>query len=71
MSDTVASPCIDVCELDELGLCMGCLRSGDEIMAWPGLDDDGKRAVMERVTERRERSQQADAMPLPGRGPQF
>jgi predicted Fe-S protein YdhL (DUF1289 family) len=28
------------------GWCLGCRRSIDEIMAWPRLDDAGKRAVL-------------------------
>jgi predicted Fe-S protein YdhL (DUF1289 family) len=42
----VASPCISVCRIDvATGLCAGCLRTLDEIVAWSVLDDDGRRAV--------------------------
>ena len=47
--DTVPSPCIDVCELDANDVCIGCLRSSADIMAWPTLDNDGKRAVLARI----------------------
>ena len=50
---SVASPCIDVCELDGQGVCLGCFRHSDEIMAWPSLDNAGKRSVLERVERRR------------------
>jgi uncharacterized protein len=31
----VPSPCINVCEMDQKsGLCRGCLRTIDEIVAW-------------------------------------
>ena len=50
----VASPCINVCRMDEAsGWCEGCLRTIDEIAAWGSLDDDGKRAVWRRLEERR------------------
>ncbi len=31
---TPPSPCINVCALDARGLCVGCLRTGDEIARW-------------------------------------
>jgi predicted Fe-S protein YdhL (DUF1289 family) len=50
----VASPCIDVCRIDAAsGWCEGCLRTLDEIAAWSALDDAGKRAVHQRIAQRR------------------
>jgi predicted Fe-S protein YdhL (DUF1289 family) len=49
----VASPCIDVCSLAADGVCIGCGRNIDEIAAWSGLPDDGKRAVLELARRRR------------------
>jgi predicted Fe-S protein YdhL (DUF1289 family) len=31
------SPCINVCSLDAQGLCVGCLRSGEEIARWMSM----------------------------------
>jgi predicted Fe-S protein YdhL (DUF1289 family) len=31
------SPCINVCSLDAQGLCVGCLRTGDEIGRWMSM----------------------------------
>jgi len=43
--EPAASPCISVCRLDaSSGLCVGCLRTLDEIAAWGSLDDDARRA---------------------------
>ncbi|MFK7885380.1 MAG: DUF1289 domain-containing protein [Gammaproteobacteria bacterium] len=50
----VASPCVDVCELDARSVCLGCYRHSDEIMAWPSLDDSAKQAILGRVERRRE-----------------
>ena len=48
------SPCIGVCVMDEpTGWCAGCLRTLDEIGAWPGLDAAGKREVMVALSRRR------------------
>ncbi len=46
MTDAVASPCINICRMNEAsGLCEGCWRSLDEIAAWGGLDNAAKRAI--------------------------
>jgi uncharacterized protein len=34
------------------GLCEGCFRTIEEIAAWSGLDDQGKRAVWARIEQR-------------------
>lgn len=53
---TVPSPCIAVCTLDENDVCIGCLRTADEIREWMILDRDEKLAVLERVRDRRSAS---------------
>ena len=53
-SAPVASPCISVCQIDgATGLCVGCLRTLDEIAAWSMLDDDARRDVWRAIGERR------------------
>jgi uncharacterized protein len=43
---TVASPCIDICQMNAAtGWCEGCARSLDEIAAWSRLDDAAKQRV--------------------------
>jgi len=50
----VPSPCISVCRIDDAtGLCVGCLRTLDEIAAWGMLDDDARRDVWRVIGERR------------------
>jgi len=35
----IISPCVGVCEIDvQSQLCIGCLRSTDEIAMWPQID---------------------------------
>jgi predicted Fe-S protein YdhL (DUF1289 family) len=49
----VPSPCVSLCKMDpDTGLCQGCLRSLDEIVAWAGADDDFKRAVWTQIRRR-------------------
>ena len=50
----VASPCTSVCRIDDAsGLCVGCLRTLDEIAAWSVLDDDARRTVLASLPARR------------------
>jgi len=49
----VPSPCISLCKMsDETGLCEGCLRTIDEIIAWSQADDDFKRGVWAEIRRR-------------------
>jgi len=52
-SNNVASPCINICKIDETSQrCIGCDRSIDEITRWSGMDDDAKQAVIEAIVLR-------------------
>ncbi len=55
MSDTpapapprsIASPCVMVCTVDGAsGLCLGCLRTLQEIATWSRMTDEARAAVM-------------------------
>lgn len=49
----VPSPCVSVCRMDEdTGLCHGCLRTIDEIIAWGRLGEVGKRQVWREIVRR-------------------
>jgi predicted Fe-S protein YdhL (DUF1289 family) len=49
----VPSPCINVCQMvPETGLCQGCMRTIDEIVAWGGASDDAKRAIWAEIRRR-------------------
>ena len=50
--ETVPSPCVSICALDDRDICIGCFRSGREISDWGKLSDDEKRAVLRRCAER-------------------
>jgi len=52
--ETVASPCINVCIIDECtGFCAGCLRTVDEITAWGSKENEEKREILIKVDIRR------------------
>ena len=60
--DPVASPCISICNMDPLagsagdraagGLCVGCLRTLDEIVEWGTASNDRKHAILATVSRR-------------------
>lgn len=50
----IDTPCIDVCVIEpQSRLCIGCLRSIDEIAAWGGMSPEARREIMAGLEERR------------------
>mgnify|MGYP001344699572 CR=1 FL=1 len=50
----VPSPCNNVCRMNpDTGLCEGCFRTLDQIVAWSGLSIDEKSAVLAQLHARR------------------
>jgi uncharacterized protein len=48
------SPCISVCQIDDsTGLCIGCLRTVDEIRDWIILMPEDRHHVLRQIEERR------------------
>lgn len=57
LNPTTPSPCINVCRMDpHSGLCLGCLRTLEEIAGWSRFSDITRLAVLERVDERRQQA---------------
>jgi uncharacterized protein len=54
MSVEIESPCTGVCKLDASQVCLGCLRSIDEIIAWPAADEDTRKRILRAVVARRD-----------------
>lgn len=51
--ETVSSPCISVCALDENDICLGCFRTAQEITDWSVLNNEDKRSVVQQANARR------------------
>jgi predicted Fe-S protein YdhL (DUF1289 family) len=50
----VASPCVNVCVMDEAnGLCSGCYRTLDEVARWSVMNDREKRKVVASLAHRK------------------
>ncbi|WP_273427725.1 DUF1289 domain-containing protein [Marinobacter sp.] len=54
VADKVRSPCVQVCALDENDMCIGCQRTGDEILCWTQMTNDERREVLRQVAVREE-----------------
>ncbi|MEP6943170.1 MAG: DUF1289 domain-containing protein [Betaproteobacteria bacterium] len=62
----VASPCISVCVMDAgSGVCVGCLRTLDEIAGWIDMGDEARRALIGELPRRRVRIALAGAAARP------
>jgi len=46
------SPCINVCSLDAQGLCIGCLRTGEEIGRWLSMSAAEQWRLLDELAER-------------------
>ena len=52
-----ASPCVNICVIEEDGLCVGCARTLDEIASWGGWSAAERSAVMLALPARRKQNQ--------------
>jgi predicted Fe-S protein YdhL (DUF1289 family) len=49
----VASPCVNICQIDPATrLCLGCRRTIDEIARWGSTTDDDRRAILDALAAR-------------------
>ncbi len=48
----IPTPCIRVCRLNEESVCVGCLRSAEEIRRWPDADLDERIEILDQISER-------------------
>ena len=51
----VPSPCVGICQTDEKGLCVGCMRKRDERQHWNSFTNDDKQKVIKRCQQRKKR----------------
>jgi uncharacterized protein len=53
MTTAVPSPCISICQMSpKTELCVGCLRTIEEIANWSILPDDEKLYILKLIEER-------------------
>jgi predicted Fe-S protein YdhL (DUF1289 family) len=68
---SIDNPCINVCQSDKRGYCMGCFRNRDERFNWSCFTPQQKRKVIELCKQRGQRRkakakkiQQQEQLPL-------
>lgn len=54
----IPSPCIDVCESNSRGFCLGCYRSRDERFRWLKMNTAEKKKVIMLCQQRKKRHKQ-------------
>ncbi|HWM30833.1 MAG TPA: DUF1289 domain-containing protein [Methyloceanibacter sp.] len=55
------TPCVNICLLDaDLGLCVGCGRTIEEISRWATMSDRERRAIIGELPARIERFDKAE-----------
>ena len=59
----VPSPCRGLCQADNRGYCVGCLRSREERFGWMSFTDTQKRTVIRLCQPRRLRWHKAPSVP--------
>ncbi|ETX14335.1 hypothetical protein OCH239_03310 [Roseivivax halodurans JCM 10272] len=53
MSGEIESPCTKICQIHpEARLCVGCLRTIDEITGWARMTPEDRRRIMDELPER-------------------
>jgi predicted Fe-S protein YdhL (DUF1289 family) len=53
----VPSPCVGVCQTNEKGHCLGCMRSRIERQEWQDYDSDKKQKVIKLCIQRKKRKE--------------
>ncbi|WP_298771939.1 DUF1289 domain-containing protein [uncultured Shewanella sp.] len=56
---TIPSPCINVCQSDARGYCLGCFRSRDERFYWLDYSEHQKQLILRLCKQRKRRRELA------------
>ncbi|MEI6336673.1 MAG: DUF1289 domain-containing protein [Methylococcaceae bacterium] len=51
--DSLSSPCIGLCYLNDDTICQGCFRSINEITLWTQVDEKTRRHFLDNVERRK------------------
>jgi len=56
----IPSPCVEVCQANEKGYCLGCMRTREERKEWIHFDNDTKQKVIKRCIQRKKRQKKKE-----------
>jgi uncharacterized protein len=48
----IDSPCVNLCKLDDRGICLGCFRSVQEIASWSRMSEAERFSIMAALAAR-------------------
>jgi len=49
----IESPCVNICLLDASGVCLGCLRTLDEIARWQRMTENERSGIIAALAARK------------------
>lgn len=52
VKESIESPCIRNCCLDQNDICLGCLRSLSEIIDWGQASDEKRKTILSNASQR-------------------
>lgn len=52
MSKTIQSPCVRMCTLNEIDMCLGCGRMLNEITSWTSYSGEARNKIMQECPKR-------------------
>ncbi len=58
--NSVMSPCIRRCCLDDKDVCLGCFRSMSEICAWGGANSEERESVLQNASFRQQQHRERE-----------
>ena len=50
----ISSPCVKICKLNKNNVCLGCLRTLDEIHQWPKLTEEQRLEIIQDLEKRKD-----------------
>jgi len=50
--DAIESPCVQICRLDERGICIGCFRTAEEISHWLSYSAERRKEIIATLPDR-------------------
>lgn len=53
--ESIESPCVGNCCLDDADICLGCFRSLEEIVSWTTVDNETRRRYLDNIAQRKAR----------------
>jgi uncharacterized protein len=54
--ESIVTPCVKVCVVDgESGLCLGCMRTLEEIGTWSRMSAENRAVIMAQLPQRTDR----------------